>query len=156
RVDGPALDASFAQPSALATDGKDIFVLDSETSSVRALDVSKGEVRTVVGRDLFVFGDVDGDRESARLQHPIGMTFAAGAVWLADSYNGKLKRVDPRTGATRTALGGSDRSLLAEPAGLTAGSGALFVADTNHHRIVRVPLPQKGDLGAEPLEIKGL
>jgi thiol-disulfide isomerase/thioredoxin/sugar lactone lactonase YvrE len=120
RVDGPLLEAAFAQPNALATDGKEIFVLDSETSSVRAIDAAKGQVRTVVGLDLFVFGDVDGDRTTTRLQHPIGMTFADGAVWVADSYNSKVKRIDPRTGVTRTALGGADRRELAEPAGIAA------------------------------------
>jgi thiol-disulfide isomerase/thioredoxin len=156
RVDGPLLEASFAQPSALATDGKELFVLDSETSSVRALDAAKGQVRTVVGLDLFVFGDVDGDRTTTRLQHPIGMTFADGAVWVADSYNSKLKRIDPRTGVTRTVLGGSDRRDLAEPAGLAAGPGALFIADTNHHRVLRLPLASKGSARPEPLALQDL
>lgn len=133
RVDGPLLDASFAQPSALATNGKEVFVLDSETSSVRAIDVARGQVRTVMGEDLFVFGDVDGDRSKARLQHPIGMTFADGALWVADSYNSKVKRVDPTTGETRTVLGVD----LGEPAGLGFADGALLIADTNHHRVLR-------------------
>jgi thiol-disulfide isomerase/thioredoxin/sugar lactone lactonase YvrE len=156
RVDGPLLEAAFAQPSALATDGKEIFVLDSETSSVRAIDAAKGQVRTVVGLDLFVFGDVDGDRTTTRLQHPIGMTFADGAVWVADSYNSKVKRIDPRTGVTRTALGGADRRELAEPAGIAAGPGALFIADTNHHRVLRLPLPLKSSARPEPLALKDL
>ena len=133
RVDGPLLDASFAQPSALATDGNEVFVLDSETSSVRAIDVAKGQVRTVVGEDLFVFGDVDGDKAKARLQHPIGMAFGGGALWVADSYNSKIKRVDPRTGTTRTVIGAD----LSEPAGLGFAAGTLFIADTNHHRVRR-------------------
>ncbi len=146
RADGSLSDASFAQPSALATDGKEIFVLDSETSSVRAIDPQKGEVRTIVGRDLFVFGDVDGDSATARLQHPIGMTFAAGAIWVADSYNSKIKRVDPRTGETHTLLGGADRRDLDEPAGLSAGADALFVADTNHHRVLSLPIGKTGPI----------
>ena len=133
RADGPLLDASFAQPSALATDGNEVFVLDSETSSVRAIDIAKGLVRTVMGEDLFVFGDVDGDRTKARLQHPIGMAYGGGALWVADSYNSKVKRVDPRTGATRTVISVD----LSEPAGLGFAAGTLFIADTNHHRVRR-------------------
>ncbi len=156
RVDGPLLDASFAQPSALATDGAEVFVLDSETSSVRAIDVAKGQVRTVVGEDLFVFGDVDGDRTKARLQHPIGMTYAGGALYVADSYNSKVKRVDPRTGTTRTVLGAD----LGEPAGLGSSGSTLFIADTNHHRVLRWPLESSakadavalGDLAAPSIE----
>jgi thiol-disulfide isomerase/thioredoxin len=133
RVDGPLHDASFAQPSALATDGKEVFVLDSETSSVRAIDIARGQVRTVVGEDLFVFGDVDGDKAKARLQHPIGMAYGGGALWVADSYNSKVKRVDPRTGQTRTVISAD----LSEPAGLGFAGGTLFIADTNHHRVRR-------------------
>lgn len=150
RVDGALLDASFAQPSALATDGKEVFVLDSETSSVRAIDVAKGQVRTVMGEDLFVFGDVDGDRSKARLQHPIGMAFADGAIWVADSYNSKVKRVDPATGATKTVIGVD----LGEPAGLGVAAGALLIADTNHHRVLRWPL--SGGAKAEAIALGDL
>jgi thiol-disulfide isomerase/thioredoxin len=154
RVDGARLEASFAQPSALATDGRELFVLDSETSSVRAVDLASGSVRTVVGLDLFVFGDQDGDRRSARLQHPIGLGFGEGALWVADTYNSKLKRVDPATGATRTVLGGG---ALAEPAGLSVAGATAWIADTNHHRVVRYVLRAAPSGGAvAPLPLVGL
>lgn len=141
RADGPRQEAAFAQPSALAADERELYVLDSETSSVRAIRWDSGAVRTLVGHDLFVFGDRDGDRESARLQHPVGMAWSGGALWVADTYNGKLRRVDPRSGATRTVLGGPDAMggiALSEPGGVSAGGGALWIADTNRHRVVRV------------------
>jgi thiol-disulfide isomerase/thioredoxin len=153
RIDGDASRAAFAQPSALATDGARLFVLDSETSSVRAIDLASGRVRTVVGRDLFVFGDVDGDAKSARLQHPIGLAFGGGALWVADTYNAKVKRVDPVTGETRSIYGGRDRRALDEPAGIAFADGALVVADTNHHRVVRVGLDGRS---SEPLALAGL
>lgn len=156
RHDGAALAAAFAQPSALAVDraGKELFVLDSETSSVRAIDLAKEEVRTVVGKGLFVFGDADGDRETARLQHPIGMAWAEGALFVADSYNSKIKRVDPATGATKTLLGGRDDEVLDEPAGLAVIGGDLVIADTNHHRIVRVA--KLGAGAPEPVTLRGV
>jgi DNA-binding beta-propeller fold protein YncE len=138
RIDGPADGAAFAQPSALASDGKSLFVADSETSSIRAIDFRTRVVRTVVGKDLFIFGDVDGDKETARLQHPLGVAFSMGALWVADTYNSKLKRVDPVTGETRSATA-LPKELLAEPGGLSvAADGALLLADTSHHRIVRI------------------
>lgn len=156
RIDGALLDAAFAQPSALALskDGGELFVLDSETSSVRAIDLKSRVVRTVVGKDLFVFGDVDGDRETTRLQHPIGMAWADGALFVADTYNSKIKRVDPVTGVTKTLLGGRDDQLVDEPAGLAVIGGDLIVADTNHHRIVRVP--KKGTGAPEPITLRGV
>ena len=156
RIDGALLDAAFAQPSALAIgkDAAELFVLDSETSSVRAIDLKARTVRTVVGKDLFVFGDVDGDRETTRLQHPIGMAWSDGALFVADTYNSKIKRVDPVTGVTKTLLGGRDDKLLDEPAGLAVLGADLVIADTNHHRIVRVP--KKVDAPLEPITLRGV
>lgn len=134
--DGPRLKATFAQPSGLATDGKNLFVLDSETSSVRKIDLQSGEVSTLVGKGLFVFGDKDGPGDEARLQHPIGLSYGGAALWVADTYNSKLKRVDPSTGETKTIATG-----FSEPAGLVALPGSVsLVADTNRDRIVRVDL----------------
>ena len=156
RRDGDLMEAAFAQPSALAVDRdqKELFVLDSETSSVRAIDLKKGVVRTVVGKDLFVFGDVDGDRETARLQHPIGMAWADGALFVADTYNSKIKRVDPATGVTKTLLGGRTDEVVDEPAGLAVIGGDLVIADTNHHRIVRVA--KLGAGAPEPITLRGV
>jgi DNA-binding beta-propeller fold protein YncE len=138
-ADGSRLKAAFAQPSGLATDGKNLFVLDSETSSIRKIQLASGDVSTLVGEGLFVFGDRDGAGEKARLQHPIGITYGAGALWIADTYNSKIKRVDPNSGDTKTVVGGADHAALFEPAGLAwAGANTLLVADTNHDRIVEV------------------
>jgi len=147
RSDGSRLVATFAQPSGLATDGKDLFVLDSETSSLRKIALATGEVTTLLGKALFVWGDVDGPGEKARMQHPIGLAFGGGALWVADTYNGKIKRVDPSTGETKTIAGGFG---LNEPAGLAWFEGALLVADTNSGRVAKVSA-DKGEVTTWPL-----
>ena len=144
RIDGPRLKAALAQPSGLATDGKDLFVLDSETSSIRKIELASGAVTTLVGKALFVFGDKDGDGNTARLQHPIGLAYGDGALWVADTYNSKIKRVDPKTGETKTvASPGTKHDTLFEPSGLvvmptTSAGTVLLIADTNHARIEKV------------------
>lgn len=151
--DGSRLKATFAQPSGLATDGKDLFVLDSETSSVRKIELGSGEVSTLVGHGLFVFGDTDGVGDKARLQHPIGLTYGQGALWVADTYNSKLKRVDPKDGTTKTLAGGKDHAAFFEPAGLAFVGPSLWVADTNHDRIVKTD-PASGSV--MPITLAGL
>ncbi|MEO7093077.1 MAG: hypothetical protein ABI175_07500, partial [Polyangiales bacterium] len=161
RIDGPRLKAALAQPSGLATDGKDLFVLDSETSSIRKIDLASGAVTTLVGKALFVFGDKDGDGNAARLQHPIGLTYGDGALWVADTYNSKIKRVDPKTGETKTvASPGEKHDTLFEPAGLavmptTSAGTVLLVADTNHGRIEKVAVGN-GAPGPAPWNVTGL
>lgn len=138
RIDGPARSAAFAQPSGLATDATSLFVADSESSSVRVICLASGDVSTLVGEDLFVFGDRDGPSKVARLQHPLGIAYGDGAIWLADTYNNKLKRIDPRSGEVRTLAGDGGHEALFEPGGVMWLDGQLWVADTNRHRVVLV------------------
>ena len=132
-VDGAADRSALAQPSGLALFGRHLFWADSETSSIRMADLEEREVMTVVGRGLFDFGDIDGPGERVRLQHPLGVTLAGGALWVADTFNHKIKRIDVAGGTTRT-LAGGDGS-FDEPGGIDAAGAFLIVADTNHHRI---------------------
>lgn len=156
-INGPLHSAAFAQPSGLATDGKFLYVADSEVSAIRKLPLD-GEtgVETLIGRGLFVFGDRDGpgrddaiagNLKEARLQHALGVAAVDGKLFIADTYNSKLKVYDPKTGLLSTFLGGSPnwlgRSLFNEPAGLSYADGKLFVADTNAHRIRIVDLKTK-------------
>lgn len=136
--DGERMDASFAQPSALASDGTELFVLDSESSSVRAVHLRTSAVRTIVGRGLFESGLIDGDARTARLQHPLGLAYAEGALWVADTYNNAIRRVDPTTGATTTRFRSAAHEELYEPAAIVADRDALWIADTNHHRMALV------------------
>ena len=57
RKDGALLEAGFAQPSGITTDGQCLYVADSESNIIRAIDLQQGSVRTLVGGDLFDFGD---------------------------------------------------------------------------------------------------
>jgi thiol-disulfide isomerase/thioredoxin len=151
-IDGPLKEAAFAQPSGLARAGQYILVADSEVSSVRAIDLQDGVVRTVVGRGLFDFGDEVGAADAVLLQHPLDVTAAEGEVYVADSYNNKIKAIAFGTMETRTLFGDGADSILNEPGGLTAGLGALFIADTNNHRILR-GVPRTGELAPFPLQI---
>lgn len=148
-VDGPLDRSRFAQPSGLTTDGKTLWVADSETSSVRSVPLtSRGEVRTLVGQDLFKFGDVDGAGDQVRLQHALGVAYHAGKLYVADTYNSKIKVLDPVTRECKTFLGGEPDGWLAtplfsEPAGICFADGKLYVADTNAHRVRVVDVKTK-------------
>ena len=146
--DGPPYAARFAQPSGLADDGKFLYVADSEVSAIRKLPLSgEGRVETLVGKGLFDFGDADGVGTKAKLQHALGITYYDGKLLVADTYNSKLKMIDPATKAVTTILGGVEpgtkNSLFDEPAGLSVANGKLYVADTNAHRIRVVDLATK-------------
>ena len=142
--DGPLRETWFAQSSGLALADGHLYVADSEVSAVRDIELRAKVVTTLVGEDLFVFGDQDGEGNVVRLQHPLGITARDGLLYLADSYNNKIKRLDPRQRAVTTwlgrgAAGRSDgppaSASFREPGGVCAGVGGLYIADTNNHRI---------------------
>jgi len=143
--DGPLAKASFAQPSGLATDGHTLYVADSEISAIRALPLDgKGEVSTIVGEGLFEFGDVDGEGSKVRLQHALGVAWREGNLYVADTYNSKIKRIDPARRTCTTFVGEGagwlKGALFNEPGGLSFAGDKLYVADTNGHRIRVVDL----------------
>ncbi len=181
RPDGTPAGSAFSQPSGLATDGRALFVADSEANIIRAIalggapsptpaptpplivDRSQSprweqqpvedrlapslEVRTLAGGDLFEFGDRDGAGDEVRLQHPLGVLSHEGALYLADTYNHKLKRLDPLTGAVKTFAGtgrpgqtDGNTPAFYEPGGLSIAHGKLYVADTNNHAVRVVDL----------------
>jgi NHL repeat-containing protein len=143
-LDGALAEACFAQSSGLALVEDHLYVADSEVSAVRDVDLGSGVVSTIVGEDLFVFGDQDGEGDVVRLQHPLGITAREGILFLADSYNNRIKRLDPRrrvvttwlgSGAAGRADGPLTSASFREPGGVCAGRDGLYIADTNNHRV---------------------
>jgi thiol-disulfide isomerase/thioredoxin/sugar lactone lactonase YvrE len=143
RFDSTLPHSALAQPSGITTDGKKLYFADSESSSLRAADLNpNGRVETLVGGDLFDFGDIDGEGRRARLQHPLGVAYHNGSIYVADTYNNKVKRYDLSTGRIETFLGDGtagfrdgDQPTFDEPGGLSVAGGKLYIADTNNHAI---------------------
>ena len=171
-TDGLLRKAAFAQPSGLTTDGKSLFVADSETSSIRQLPLvadPEARVKTLVGRSLFVFGDVDGPgqvavedapgaKPEARIQHALGVVHVNGKLYVADTYNSKVKAFDLKTGELTTLVSGRPMgvfgpAVLNEPGGISYAGGKLYVADTNAHRIRVIDLATKA---VTTLQLKGV
>ncbi|MEH1891102.1 MAG: thioredoxin-like domain-containing protein [Nostoc sp.] len=149
-IDGSLAESAFAQPSGISTDGQELYIADSEVSSIRSIGIVEPyQVRTVCGSgSLFGFGDVDGQGEDIRLQHCLGVEYVQNYLWVADTYNHKIKLVSP-SGNCQTVLGDGTSGLqdgkgknsrFFEPSGLSAIASFLYIADTNNHAIRRVDL----------------
>jgi len=129
-------------------------VADSEVSGIRGVSLDgKGVVKTLIGRDLFWFGDQDGPAPQARLQHALGVQFVDGKLYIADTYNSKIKMLDLSNGLCVTFAGGKGTDEFNEPGGVSAAFGKLYVADTNAHRIRVVDLKTKA---VSTLNLQGL
>ena len=154
-TDGPLATSALAQPSGITigndgSGGERLYFADSETSAIRNCDLDpNGSVRTIIGLGLFEFGDVDGDDFRVRMQHPIGITHhvsddGGGVLYVADTYNHKIKRVLPKTRSAFTVAGVGKpghvdgpfaQARFSEPSGLSIANGKMYIADTNNHAI---------------------
>jgi hypothetical protein len=134
-ANGPLAEAGFNQPSGLALQGHLLYVADAEASAIRIVDVKNETVSTLIGRGLFDFGDQDGSTEAALLQHAVGLTLEGPLLYIADTYNGKIKVVDTVRKRVKTLLAGLD-----EPNDVKVINGFLWITDTHHHQLVKVNL----------------
>lgn len=147
--DGALSVAQLAQPSGLAlSDSGPLYFVDSESSTVRAVDVladGTGRVSTLAGgtSSLASYGDTDDVGLRARFQHPLGVAWQASSLFVADTYNHRIRRVDLATGVTETLAGTTagwrdgDAPLFFSPRDVAVAEGQLFIADTNNH-VIRI------------------
>jgi hypothetical protein len=137
--------ARLAQPYGIDVSNNAVFFVDSETSSVRVAAIAEeGRVVTLVGTGLFDFGDKDAVGKEALLQHPQGLAVHNDTIYVADSYNSKIKSIAIGSLQVRTVAGSgkqgdvdgnSSIAQFSEPAGLAVAGNKMFIADTNNHKI---------------------
>jgi len=147
---GPADRAALNEPAALAVDVQgQLYIADQSNNRVRAVDLKTGIIRTVAGMGSAVY---DGDGKpatEASLAGPSGLAVAAGTLYIADTFNGRIRAVDLLTGmiATVAGDGGSYRyqspddppsSSVSRPSGIALDrEGNLFLTDSDSHLIRR-------------------
>jgi hypothetical protein len=106
-----------------------------------------------------VFDDIDGFGDEVRLQHCLGVAYGEGKLYVADTYNNKIKLCDPQARSVETLIGAhqagdsDEPPHFYQPGGLSMAHPHLYVADTGNHKIKIVALKERT---AQPLELEGL
>lgn len=147
-IDGIRTQAQLAQTSGIFTHDDTIYFTDSETSSVREIDLKTNYVRTIVGRGLFIFGYNDGPVDKALFQHPLGLCVTDGKIFVADTYNSSIRVIDLNNEKVSTLIGRNamngvcklddpdcDTLGLYEPSDVEFYDDKLYITDTNNHLI---------------------
>ena len=148
---GLAMEAGLNEPAALVlSDGGILYIADQSNNRVRAVDLATGVICTVAGTGAAVYNGDGAAATEAALAGPGGLALAPdGTLFIADSFNGRIRAVDPVTGLIRTVVGdggeykyqGPDEppsSSLSRPSGIALDKeGNLYVTDSDNHLVRR-------------------
>jgi len=147
RDGAPAAGSPLRGPRALAVGGGSLWIALREGNSIWKLDLAGGTLHHVAGGGDAGFRD--GRAREALFNGPKGIAIAGGALFVADTENHAIRRVEIASGAVSTIVGGGQgfggdggealRAKLARPHGIATGpGGVLYVGDSENHRVRRV------------------
>lgn len=141
-------------PRALAFHERTMWIALREGHSVWRLDPSDGTLHHAVGTGAAGYSGDDGPAKRAMLNGPKGIAIDAhGNIYLADTENNAIRRVDAATAAITTIAGSAsasngdrasdaqlaDQMQLNRPHGICVGpDGAVYVGDTLNHVVRRI------------------
>ncbi|MGE0251641.1 MAG: thioredoxin-like domain-containing protein [Dongiaceae bacterium] len=148
--DGKGRAAQLAQPSGLAFsgDGKTLYFADSDNSSIRQVDMKSAEVTTLAGKGMADSGKRNGAFNQARFQHPLGVARWRDALFVADTYNQNIRRMELKNKTVEDSFkdftsDDANPIPLASPEGLAVEDNTLYVVDSSNHRIIAMDLVRK-------------
>jgi len=145
-VNGTALSSNFYQPTATAVDAAgNIYVADPSNNRIRKISVA-GEVTNFAGSGLR--GSSDGMGTTASFSYPADIAIdGSGNIFVADTYNNKIRKIAPDGMVSTLAGTGSVGSLNGKgsvasfnyPYGLTVDDvGNVYVSDRENHQIRKI------------------
>ena len=144
-----AVNAWLSDVTGLALDAaSNLYIADASNRRVRKVTPA-GMISTVAGTGVEGFSGDGGPAINAQLGRPTSVIFSAGNLYIADSSNQRVRRVDSNGTITTVAGNGvagfsGDGGLatlasLATPLGMAMDSlGNLYLADGDNNRVRRV------------------
>lgn len=151
---GPATAALLDSPQGLALDtANNLYIADTHNHRIRKLNLATNVVVTIAGTGVPGFSGDNAPATAANLDLPTALALdLAGDLYLADTANHRIRRIDAHTGIISTIAGNGIQGFSGDngaataasidsPTGIAATSSTLFLADTHNHRIRTVNLP---------------
>lgn len=145
--DGKGSSARFNRPYGITTDGTFLYVTDSNNHCIRQIEIESGEVSTLAG-GVGEVGYVDGKGRQARFFIPEGITTDGTNLYVSDTHNHSIRKIELESEAVTTIAGLSGAPGFADetgssarfsyPKGITTDGRNLYVVDFGNHRVRKV------------------
>ncbi len=146
-ADGTGASATFSNPYGITTDGTNLYVADTFNRTIRKINISTGQVTTIAGQ-AGITGSADGTGTSATFSNPFGITTDGTCLYVSDTGNDTIRKINIATGLVTTiagqagAIGNADGTGTAatfdQPEGITTDGTYLYVADTFNRTIRKI------------------
>ncbi len=149
-IDSTGTAAQFNEPFDIATDGVNLYIVDTSNNRIRKMVISTGVVTTIAGSGASTF--LDGTGTAATFNNPRGITTDGTNLYVSDSYNHAIRKVVISTGAVTTIAGAyptATSGLLDGigtaarfniPRGIVYSNSCLYVVEINNHSIRKIVL----------------
>ena len=147
---GPSVAAGLNEPAALVVQGGRLYVADQSNNRIRMVDLRTGVITTVAGTGTAAFNGDGRPATEAALAGPSGLTIGTdGRLYIADTFNGRIRAVDPATGMIETVVGDggeyryqgemeASSPSLSRPSGIAVDlEGNVFMTDSDNHLVRR-------------------
>ena len=138
---------TFFGPTALTTDGKNLYVADTQNQTIHKVVISTGSISTLAGTTSTT-GSTDATGASARFNFPQGITIMGTNLYVSDTKNHTIRKIDTSSGIVTTiaglvsTAGHTDGVGLAahfcDPAGITNDGTNLYLADSCNNSIRKI------------------
>jgi DNA-binding beta-propeller fold protein YncE len=146
---GPA--AHFNLPTQIASDGTSLYVADSGNSTIRRITLADFKVKTVGGQ-AGTTGKTDGGSDKSVFSGPRGVAVDKKAIYVADTGNDIIRRIDIDTLETTTLAGTGEegdkdgpamQAQFNNPGAICTDGAFLYVLDADNHSIRKIDLNAK-------------
>src|SRR5207302_590405 len=123
---GAATSVRLSFPTGVALDGSgNLFIADAQNHRIRRVDAATDVITTVAGNGTQGFSGDGGAATSASLYFPSGVALdGSGNLFIADSHNHRIRRVDAATGIITTVAGNVTQGFSGD--GVAATSASLY------------------------------
>ena len=150
-VDGIGTEANFSSPHGITVLGDYLYVADTYNHKIRKVEIATGVVTTLAGYvgNSATRGDIDGAGADARFNNPSGIATDGTYLYVADTYNNKIRKIEIATGIVTTFAGSGEENnndtdgigvaaTIYYPTGITRDGAYLYVTSANRIRKIEI------------------
>ena len=141
--------AQFNSPYGIASDGTNLYVTEAGGHTIRRIDIATGVVTTLAGTANSA-GATDGIGAAARFSTPLGIYHHSGSLYVADSVNQLIRRIDIASATVMTLAGSpaapgstdgvGSAARFNGPRGITGDGANLYIADMWNNIVRRMDI----------------